>query len=231
MSKSTNKPPPLLPGVEFYMYVGLCITAWAKVDEEIFDVLVDVLGTTRELSSIIYYRITTIAGRLGLVDELVTSVLPKPERKNGGHTHQLTVEWTKTKKTIEDLFSTRTQIAHHPVDNQITLRYKTNGELVPPDQPVSLGDATFENSYSIYVSQSERLRGRHDHIKPLTADALSLHCQAVQAAATKLMNFRAGPLARHLESARKVSAPASPPVRITAGLPKARQTPSRSSRT
>src|SRR2546421_3776939 len=98
MSKLANKPSPLPPSVEFYMYVGLCITAWAKVDEELFDILVDVLGTTRQLGSIIYYRITMLSGRLALVDELTLSVLPKSEKKNGGHHHALVVEWTK--KTV-----------------------------------------------------------------------------------------------------------------------------------
>src|SRR3954447_14131433 len=91
-------PSPLPPSVEFYSYVGLCITAWAKVDEELFDILVDVLGTGREKASIIYYRINMLAGRMGLVDELTASILPKPQKKNGGHHHPLVVEWTNIRK-------------------------------------------------------------------------------------------------------------------------------------
>ena len=198
MSKSTNKPPPLLPGVEFYMYVGLCITAWAKVDEELFDILVDVLGTNRELTSIIYCRITMLSGRLGLVDELTTSVLPKPEKKIGGHHHALVVGWTNLKKEVEGLFSTRTQIAHHPVDNKLTFRYRESGEIVPAGISIPIDQTVWENSYSIYVGQSERLRGRHEQAKPLTADELSLHCRQVQAAAEKLKQFRAAHLVPHL---------------------------------
>jgi hypothetical protein len=230
MSKST-KLSPFPAGVEFYMYVGLCITAWAKVDEEIFDILVDVLGTTRELGSIIYYRITMLSGRLGLVDELTTSVLPKPEKKNGGHNHELVIEWTNLKKEVEGLFSTRTQIAHHPVDNKLTFRYKESGEIVPAGVSIPLDLATWESSYSIYVGQSERLRGRHEQVKPLTSDELSLHCRRVQTVAEKLKQFRAARLARHLESARKVSEPELAPVPAKVGRTKARKIRPRSSQT
>jgi hypothetical protein len=228
MPKSINKPPTLPPGVEFYMYVGLCITAWAKVDEELFDILVEVLGTTRELTSIIYYTITMLSGRLRLADELITSVLPKPVKKSGGHHHALVVEWTKLKKEVESLFSTRTQIAHHPVNNQITFRYRESGEIVPAGISVPIDQTTWVNSYSIYVGQSERLRGRHEQAIPITADELGMHCQKVQGVAEKLKHFRRASLGPHLESVRKVTRPALAPIRITAGLPKGHRTPHRS---
>jgi len=226
MLKPTN--PAVVSSTEFYTYVGLCITAWARVDEALFDILVDVLGTSRALGSIVYYRITMLSGRLGLVDELTSSVLPKPTKKNGGHSHPLMIEWDKLKKEVEDLFRTRTQIAHHPVKSDITFRYKDTGELVPVGIPVPILQATFETSYSIYVSQSELLRGRHEKAKPLTADDLSFHCRAVQEVASKLNRFRGGRLMQHLVSARSKSAPAPEPVRITAGRPKAPQNPPQS---
>src|SRR3954469_23929665 len=94
-------PSPLPPSVEFYSYVGLCITAWAKVDEELFDILVDVLGVNRELTSIIYYRITMLSGRVGLIDELTTSVLPKPTKRDGGHSQPLMKQWVDLRKEVE----------------------------------------------------------------------------------------------------------------------------------
>jgi hypothetical protein len=195
-------PSPLPPSVEFYSYVGLCITAWAKVDEELFDILVDVLGTSRELGSIIYYRITSLGGRLGLVDELTLSVLPKPETRNGAHPHALALEWTALRKAVQALTSTRTQIAHHPVDRKIEFSYKDSGDAVPAGTAVPIHQTTWVDSYSIYVGQSERLRGKNGQNKPLTADSLSSHCQQVQAAATKLRQFRAASLVAHLASAR-----------------------------
>jgi hypothetical protein len=230
MSKATTKIPGLPPGVEFYMYVGLCITAWAKIDEELFDILVDVLETSREKASIIYYRINMLAGRMGLVDELTTSILPKPEKKNGGHHHPLVIEWTNLRKAVEGLFSTRTQIAHHPTENRLAFRWKHNGEMVQvaDGTTVSLNDVTWSNSYSIYVGQAERLRGRHEQVKPLTADELSMHCQHVQAAAQKLENFRAARLVPHLKSAPKATAPASGLDLTEARRPKVRRTRPRS---
>jgi len=177
------------------MYVGLCITAWAKVDEELFDIFVEVTGTTGELGSIIYYRITTLSGRLHLVDELTLSILLKPERKNGGHPHALVVEWTNSNNA---LFKTRTQIAHYPVDKRLSLVTRTpEGRFLPGFLFQSMRQRGWTLN-SIYVGQSERLRGKHDQTKPLAAEPLPHIAHQVQAAALKLGNFRAARLGPHV---------------------------------
>ena len=180
------------------MYVGLCITAWAKVDEELFDIFVEVTGTTGELGSIIYYRITTLSGRLHLVDELTLSILPKPERKNGGHPHALVVEWTKLKNGVNALSKRELKIAHYPVDKRLSLVTRTaERRFLPGFLFQSMRQRGWTLS-SIYVGQSERLRGKHDQTKPLTAESLPHIAHQVQAAALKLGNFRAARLRPHV---------------------------------
>jgi hypothetical protein len=89
MSRTTT----LHEGPEFYMYVGYCITAWAKVEEELFDICVDLLGSKLERAAIVYYRLPSLSVRLGLVDELVASALPQRTKKNGGHDHPDLKAW------------------------------------------------------------------------------------------------------------------------------------------
>jgi hypothetical protein len=172
-----------IPNPEFYMYVGLCITAWARVDEELFKTCDAILGTKKELAAIIYYRTTTLGARLALVGELVHRVLPKRERKSGGHDHPDVKTWRELQTDIEALLQERTQIAHHPVE----MRFR------------DISRTQISTSYRLYVSDAERLRGRHDNTAPLTVDRLSEHCQIVQQRARVLRKFRQNVLQGYLK--------------------------------
>ena len=200
-STKPKPPPPMLPKIEFYMYVGLCITAWAEVEEELFDICTAVLGTTRERASIVFYRLPLLSVRLALVDELVLSALPRRKKKDGGHDHTDVKTWKELKVEIEGLFGTRSRIAHHPVEHGVAFKYRESGEFVPIGRPVPIEQTTFETSYWLYVSQGERLRGRHEDLKALKADDLSLHCQHVQRLAKQVNYFRAAKLETHLKQA------------------------------
>src|SRR4051812_31103108 len=92
MTDSSDKLP---KKVEFYMYVGFCITAWAKVEEDLFDISQDLLGCSKEKAAIVYYRTPSMRARLELVDELMSTALPQRGRKNGGHDHPDLVAWTR----------------------------------------------------------------------------------------------------------------------------------------
>lgn len=72
-----------LAKAEFHQQVGMCITAWANVNQQLFNICFDILGSTKDRVSIVFYSSPTIATRLRLVDELVLSVLPKREKKTG----------------------------------------------------------------------------------------------------------------------------------------------------
>src|SRR6266849_1555644 len=65
-----NKPPWMHPNAEFNMYVGFCITAWAKVEEQLFALCQRSLGTSERQASIVYNRAPSFEARKGLVDEL-----------------------------------------------------------------------------------------------------------------------------------------------------------------
>jgi hypothetical protein len=70
---------------EFYMWIGHCISAWAKVEERLFKICWHSLRAPKTQAAIVYFRTPSLDARLSLVDELVKSALPKPERRDGGH--------------------------------------------------------------------------------------------------------------------------------------------------
>ncbi len=55
---------------EFFTWLGKCITAWAQVEEHLFEICVHSLGATRHRVAIVYYRTPTLRARLDLTDEL-----------------------------------------------------------------------------------------------------------------------------------------------------------------
>jgi hypothetical protein len=167
------------------------------VDEQLFNTCWDILGTKSELAAIVYYRTTTLGARLDLVAELVLSALPKPERKNGGHDSDAAKLWRELQSDIRDLLSERTRIAHYPVESAFERTPRPDDPLAP--WPTLLEDVSNNAYFQLCVSRSERLRGKHDTVKPLTVDDLSEHCQIVQLQSRLLHKFRAGTLAAYLK--------------------------------
>jgi hypothetical protein len=214
----------LLAKQEFYMYVGLCITAWAKVEDELFDICATVLGCTQERASIVYYRTPAVSARLELADELVLSALPR-RVGNGGHEHEDVKRWKALKKDLLGLTATRRKIAHQPVNHAVAMRFRDTGELIPVGQPVPIGNLSFENTYWIHTSSAEGLRGRDSGHRPLKTDDLSVHCTQLELIAPKIRNFRAAILQRHIDQAAarqamRERAAKTPNVRLTIGKPK-----------
>ena len=54
---------------EFFTWLGKCITAWAQVEEHLFEICVHSLGATRHRVAIVYYRTPTLDARLQLTNE------------------------------------------------------------------------------------------------------------------------------------------------------------------
>jgi hypothetical protein len=154
---------------DFYKTVGLCITAWANVDEVLFAVFRQCVGPLDQCA-IIYFRTPGLDARLALTDEIVQSVLPK--KKAGEHDHPDVIAWTKARKEFQTLLSTRRRIAHHHV--------------VARAFPAAFGgfggmfdDGPHISSFEIYASKNERLRGRESGQKPLALKDLQNHLALV----------------------------------------------------
>ena len=114
--------------------------------------------------------------------------------RTGGHDHKDVITWDKLRKEIGDLFPIRNRLAHHPVTSKSIL------EVEIPDSPPLPGVAVdlFTRSwFESYVSDAERMRGQHDHIKPLLTPNLSIHRIEVEAIITKLEIFRSHVLSKY----------------------------------
>lgn len=164
---------------EFLYCVGRAITEWAQVDERLFQICAAVLRASKEHVAIIYYRTNTLGARLVLVDELVTTVLPKSDRKNGGHNPPVTADWMSLKKDIEDALSVRNQLAHSPSGPQAELERR-------PDGTAGITDIWWAS----YKSATEKLRAKgRGNIGDLKIDDVTAHVQAVGHIWIRLRNF------------------------------------------
>jgi len=176
---------PMNPGEEFLYWVGSCITAWAKVEEHLFQICAKALGAADERAAIVYYRTPSLDARLNLTDELVRTRFPKPARKSGGHPPPDLKRWDELRKDIGDLLSTRNRIAHHPVAPRTI---DTGG--------IGLLDGV--SWLEIYTRAAERLRGRDETTKPLQQDDLVKHRMATHTVRTRLSKFLSETLPKHV---------------------------------
>lgn len=186
--------PAFSPEDEFHMWIGKCITAWAKVEEHLFDICVKSLGTTQQKAAIVYFRTPTLDTRLKLVDELVRTVLPKRERKDGGHDHEDVKTWNKFRKQIGEILPVRNRLAHHPVFQ------KAIGPLPPPIYSSAAATDLFTFSwFESYMSEPEQLRESDKELKPLMTGDLSSHRIETELVITNLEIFRRHVLSKYVQ--------------------------------
>lgn len=135
---------------EFFYWVGLAITDWAKIDELLFETFSRAINTKRHLAAIIYYRTNTLGGRLTLVDEIICSMIPK--RKSGEHAGATETAWKDFKVKMEDLLEVRNQLAHSPANPQAEF----SANPTDPSKPAVITDVWWAS----YITGAEKLRGK-----------------------------------------------------------------------
>ena len=135
---------------EFYMFIGNCVSAWAGVEDELFQVCWRVLRCAPEHAAIVYYRTPNLDARLTLATELVGSVLPKRNPPSGGHDHPDVRVWRDIETEFRGLLRVRNRIAHHSV--WPTYRMESSDDLMTA--PITI------SGFELYYSRHEELRGR-----------------------------------------------------------------------
>jgi hypothetical protein len=170
--------------------MGECVSAWAWVDETLFKIFKACVGPPAQCA-IIYYRTPGLDVRLGLTNEIVKSVLPKPKVKNGGHPHSSVKTWDALRKEMVSLLHTRRRVAHHPVHITIWGSEDENGKV----SDVSLELTSFE----IFVSSHEQSRDDEKVFQPLTMTDLKNHATAVQQLSENMELFMSRELATHVQ--------------------------------
>lgn len=157
---------------EFYMWIGHCITDWAATESVIFQIFWKSLGCKEEQAAIVYFKSPSLETRFTLTQELVLSVLPKTE--SGKPIHPDLKAWNAIVSTLNDLKTVRNRIAHHPIAAYVAI-----------SDPGDILEFWFEN----YVSPEERLRGKHNNIKPLVVEDLKSHHLSALSLTTALKRF------------------------------------------
>jgi len=181
----TDDPSPSKQYDEFYKWVGICIKVWAAVEDRMFDLCKLILKADPRQVSIIYYRTPTIDARLTLTADLMETVLPQRERKDGGHDHPDVVKWNKLVSETRDLLKIRNQIAHASIGIVISSR-------------IQLGDGTAKSGNSligqdswlqVFTSKNEQLRSRTEK-PPIKDSELPQHYATVQDLANRFSEFQ-----------------------------------------
>jgi hypothetical protein len=181
---------------EFFTWLGKCITAWAQVEEHLFEICVHSLGATRHRVAIVYYRTPTLDGRLQLTNELVRTILPARDPPAGGHDHPDTQKWDELRSQINDLLPVRNRMAHHPVTYKALGRMPVLGLGTPGTPGQGFALPVIGSWYESYVSEAEKLRGKHEDLKPLMVPDLSDHWVSVDSIIKQLDLFRARVLSK-----------------------------------
>lgn len=137
--------------------------------------------------------------RLTLTDELIRTILPPHERESGGHDHPDVKAWNDIRLEVIRLLPTRNRLAHHPVELKQVVPVFVNPDRTPSTDMESeaISRLMTVSWHESYVSEAERLRGRHDHAKPLTAPDLSSHLVHVEAVIARLKVFRSNIIAKY----------------------------------
>ena len=77
-----DSPSPTKEHDDFYKWIGICIKAWARVEERLFQICKTILCCETVYVSIIYYRTPTIDARLSLTAGFVATLFPAKKQAN-----------------------------------------------------------------------------------------------------------------------------------------------------
>jgi hypothetical protein len=171
---------------EFFQRVGQCITQWSEIENELFRLCHLSLRCTLRRAAIVYYRTPSIEGRIALTDELINSLLPQRDKKDGGHDHQSVKEWNNIISEIRSLLPKRNMIAHSPIQPvQIDI-------MMMSDAPFSGRFRKVREEYMVvsYRSKAEIARGKAKQITLSPQDLLN-HYTSVKTLVKTLSLFRA----------------------------------------
>lgn len=174
---------------QFHMWIGYCISAWARVEERLFEICWKALGSPKEQAAIVYYKTPSLDARITLIDELVQCTLSKCKYKNDYQKHLDLKLWHYIVKLFKSELATRRRIAHHPVGvKQSSMQFDKD-------------EVNFIFTwFSLFISENEMLRGKA--IKPETLEINHLidHLQIVGRIQQSLGDYCFNVLAKRLQS-------------------------------
>ncbi len=166
----------------FHEMIGRCIAAWAKVDDELFQVFHACVGGHLKQCAIVYYQMPGLSIRRGATDELVKSILPTT--LPGQAIHPSLRAWTRAVAGFGDLLGVRRRIAHHHAASRIEPGAL---DIFPPLGGMPFSGRHSKHWFEVAEGHHEASRGKN---KPaLRIDDLKSHVDAVNSLALALRGF------------------------------------------
>jgi hypothetical protein len=214
-ARSTDHPNTIKARDEFHREVGLAVTSWSNVDDQLFDICAAVTGTTRTEAAKKYSKAGMLGAKLKLVDKLVRSILPPTKATEPVHPD--TAQWGAMVKELWAMTNIRARIAHQPVTETVMPRLKATDEPVPRGVPIPAGDIKYGAWHSIYPGEAERLGRDQKDIKPLRLKDVIAHRDLVSEMERRLSDFRSKTLTPHLQRMRQPKRKEAPPVVLQIG--------------
>jgi hypothetical protein len=175
-------------GRQFFYWVGLAVTQWARIDEELFSICAAVLKADQRHVAIIYYRTPSLEARISLTNDLAKTVMPQRKRKNGGHASPFERKWDKLIQDIKDALRIRNQLAHSPVGGVLKFVGSDNSD---PYNTVLIA----EPHYASFMSEAEKLRGK-DTKDDITIGGIIKHVRLIGEFIDQLKSFRHNDLSK-----------------------------------
>ncbi len=153
--------------VEFFRWLGVCISSWAFVDRRLYQIFHHATGFEVPQSALVYYGNRQLSGRLRMTDKAAKMFLPQDVFDD---------QWRPLYNESLNLTHTRNILAHHPAKRLATAQKGMAFDI-----------------YSIHIEPYERilnddypgLRGKTE----LLVEDLRQHDSEVSQLASKLEGF------------------------------------------
>jgi len=181
---------------EFYQAVGRAITEWAQIDGELFQISANILQANLRHTAIVYYRLQSLDQRLTLTGDLVATVFHEPEKKSGGHPHDLQKSWETLASETRNELQTRNQLAHSPT--ALTMDF-TAREGQKPDI-----------WWASFISGTERMRRPKRKVKELRTSDIENHITVLRSLLDRFRFYRTSLVPIINENIREYGCSAAP---------------------
>ena len=177
-------------GTVFMALLGTCITEWAWIEEQVYEICQLILGTEPEHTSILFYRTPTLESRIALADELMGTIFPKPE--SGEHSDPDAAVWRKLLLDIRAEMPVRNQLAHSPA---------TAGVYGTMDEKTGVITKVVTVAMHSVPHPHETWRPKTKNKAALHEPDLQKHLEAVRSLHERLKTFGRELLPKHVRSA------------------------------
>jgi len=174
---------------QFYARLGFCISRWAYIERELYQISKWALGCSDTLATYVFYQWSSFENKIKYVDGLLERAASKQARS----------EWKGLNSNIKALAIDRNFIVHQPA-------------AVASHHRINISTGAVESELEQHIIRTEPLEVRAGKRKDrvITSDDLVKHIIALNALSRHLVDF-SGRLLRSRRQLAKSAPPKKPP--------------------